>query len=182
MVIFANKLTINPYFLFMVTKMKQSFCFKNFSVIPIGLIIGIITIGSNNIFSVNSALAEPNCFMIDSNGNMMNLSSLCGSSKSNSGSPTSRITSPLPSEQNSPDNNNLDQSSEQKSDPNNPDNPNNPNDPNSPTAKGDSNSNEANQADNNSEKKEVDRSELPPVQRAIPLINKQRNPEATEKP
>lgn len=138
--------------------MKQSFCFKNFLVIYISLITGVITI-----FSVNPAIAEPNCYMIDSNGNMMNLSSLCGSSKSNSRSPTSRLTpqpsNPIPDAL-SPDN-----------------------DPNSPNAaKGDNNQNEASQADNTNEKKEVDRSELPPVQRAIPLINKQRNPEATEKP
>jgi len=127
------------------------------------------------ILSVNPAIAEPTCFMIDSNGNMMNLSSLCGSSKSNSGSPTSRITpspsNPLPDKL-SPDNS--DQSNGEKIDPNNPNNS------NSPTAKGDSNPNEANQADNSKDKKEVDLSELPPVQRAIPLINKQRNPEATE--
>lgn len=98
--------------------------------------------------------ANPLCYMIDANGKQVNLSFLC---------PTAKVLSPTPTTTPSPTANP------------------NPTTTNPPNTQPNTVAPQAVPSPQNNntevENKEVDRSKLPPIQRAIPLLQKQKTPE-----
>lgn len=120
--------------------MKQ-LLFWNFALTIIGVVV------------TSSISASPACYMIDASGQKINLSPLCGTSRSSQTAPLP--AKPLPAEQNR---------EQQESSDNQEDKSANPT------------------IDSNSEPKqeEVNPADLPIIQKTIPLIRRQRSPETED--
>ncbi len=111
----------------------------------------------------NSSLATPLCYLIDANGKRINLSFLCSTSKSVSPDPSTTAT-PTTTAPNIPP----------AIAPTNPPAPNEtaPDETASPQTQLPTQTNT-----DSTQKPEVDRSKLPPVERAIPLLQNQKTPQ-----
>lgn len=119
-------------------------------------------------FNGNMVLSQPLCYLIDANGNRINLSGICG--KSPQATVIRQKTPPPTPEKPSPDA----KSGNDKPTQDNQANPENPqgNNPNSQN-------NTANTA-NTGEKEEIDTSKFPPAQRKIPLLQNQKKEQITD--
>ncbi len=118
----------------------------------------------------NMVLAQPLCYLIDANGNRINLSGICG--KSPQATVIPQKTPPTP-EKPSPDakSGNDKPTQENQANPENPQG-NNPNSQN--------NTGESGNTLNTGEKEEIDTSNFPPAQRKIPLLQNQKKEQITD--
>ncbi|MBL1210901.1 hypothetical protein [Geminocystis sp. GBBB08] len=98
----------------------------------------------------NSSSANPLCYMIDANGKKVNLSFLC---------PTAKVSAPTPANTQKP-------TTPTKATPITPPNPTAPETLTPPQSN-----------NSNTQKQEVDKSQLPAIQRAIPLLQNQQTPQ-----
>lgn len=115
--------------------------------------------------TTKSISARPLCYLIDANGNQINLSGICGQSKKTAIIQERQPPTPPASPQNGQSNVNPNQT--------------NTTPPENSANTGNATPNSQNTADAQKEE-EIDTSEFPPAQRKIPLLQNQRKEQITE--